>query len=712
MKTRKMLLMGIVVALSTVTLIGCKTKKELRTKNLEKFVDNTQLLPGFTSLENKFENPKVDKEGFVTIAGQKIKTKDVYKDYYSTEIDENFNYLVNQGSWNSFHYTNLVEGLIGNDKYGNLVGFMAKGFKNHIDEEGNTVWTIQIREGIRWVENATGNYFKDAVVDADDFVAAAKYVLNPLHGSNTAGFYTKNIKNADKYFKQTPENPVDFETVGVKKVSKYQIQYINNGKVPYFLSILTYSPFLPVEQAFLDQKGSDFAKTFNDMLVNGAFLVNKHIVNNKIIYEKNMAYWNLDNVYFNWAEMKFVDSKLKTATTLKELFKAGDIDLFKVEQKDAEGWKEYVLGTNNTGTLMNPANEDATTFITNGNGATMYGTFNFNRKTFDQFQKTDQQKKATKLAVQNANFRKAFLYGMNFILYLKYFDSIDPTFHVFRGLTLPELARHEGQNKDYADLVEDVYNANNGTNVSLSGIKAGQDQVYNSDKAKQLLALAKQELLTQGLTEADFPILIDIPSHANTEHNSFLTRMYDDFAQVIGQNEEIVKIRQAVPADDQELRKWVFTTQNYDLTFFSGWGPDYADPSTFLAIVAKNGDIVNNLGLKLAENATEEEKEIEEKILGPHTKRFEIANKITDDYDKRLEEFAKVEYELVFNDVLIIPYRPYAAGRDVTISRVVPYTRSKSSYGLAADRLAGIIASDHILLKTQREAIIQAYFKK
>lgn len=711
MKARKMLLLGIVLTLSFITLIGCRTQKQLRTKNLEKYVDNTELLEGFTSLDNKFTNPKVDKEGFVTIAGQKIKTKNVYRSYYTSEIDEEFNYLINQGAWNSEKYTNLVEGLIGNDKYGNLVGFMAKGFKNHVDEEGNTVWTIQIREGIRWVENATGKYFKDAVVDADDFIAAAKYVLNPLHGSKTAAFYTNNIKNAKEYYNQTPDNPVDFATVGVKKVSKYQIQYINKGKIPYFLSILTYSPFLPVEQEYLDIKGSDFAKTFNDMIVNGAFLANKHIVNNKIVYEKNMTYWNLDNVYFDWAEVKFLDPKLMRPTILKEWFKTGDVDIFKVNQKDTEGWKEYVLGPNNTGTLLNPAHEDATTFITKGNGATMYGVFNFNRKTFAQFEKTDQQKRATQLAIQNNNFRKAFLYGMNFKLFLEYYDPIDPSFHVYRALTLPELARHEGKNKDYADLVNDVYNAVNGTNISLSGIDAGDDKVYDAEKAKQFLQLAKQELLNEGLTEADFPILIDIPSLSNTEQNSFLTKMYDNFTKVVGQNETVVKIRQAVPADDAELRKWVFTTQNYDLTFYSGWGPDFADPSTFLAIVTKDGDVVGNLGLKLGENPTEEETQLVDKILLGHTNRFNEANKITDDYDKRLEEFAKVEYEMIFNDVLLIPYRPYAAGRDVTVARTIPYTKSKSSYGLSEDRIAGIIVSNEILPKTQREAIIQAYFQ-
>jgi hypothetical protein len=54
---------------------------------------------------------------------------------------------------------------------------------------------------------------------------------------------------------------------------------------------------------------------------------------------------------------------------------------------------------------------------------TFNGFFNLNRQAYEYKDsskgKTDAQKNATKIALQNVNFRKGFLYGLNILDYIK-----------------------------------------------------------------------------------------------------------------------------------------------------------------------------------------------------------------------------------------------------------------------------------------------------
>ena len=60
----------------------------------------------------------------------------------------------------------LVDGLLGYDKYGHIVGNLAETWEHN---EDMTEWTFHLRQGVNWVTN-TGEVY--AEVTADDFVAA------------------------------------------------------------------------------------------------------------------------------------------------------------------------------------------------------------------------------------------------------------------------------------------------------------------------------------------------------------------------------------------------------------------------------------------------------------------------------------------------------------------------------------------------------------
>ena len=81
------------------------------------------------------------------------------------------------------------------------------------------VWTLKIREGVKWVTHDGEEY---AEVTAHDWVDAARYLLNPANESKTANIFYSVIKNAEEYYNV---EITDFSQVGVRAVSDYVLEY-------------------------------------------------------------------------------------------------------------------------------------------------------------------------------------------------------------------------------------------------------------------------------------------------------------------------------------------------------------------------------------------------------------------------------------------------------------------------------------------------------
>lgn len=706
---------------------------------------NTELKEGYTSLDGEHENGPVDSEGYYTVGGKKIKTKNEYKTTYVTEIaNYKLNYLTNTWTYNSEHYTNMVDGLVENDKYGNIKGALAKGYKQ-TSKGDKDVWTFQLKEGVAWVDNETGKEYSEVV--AQNFVDGIKYVLDPVNGSGTIGIVMGLIDGSAEYYqanlaiqakesaeakqkagqKLTDEEKealefeitdevkeaAKFESVGVKAISKYEVEYTLYTKTPYFLSSLTYSPFLPVDQDYLDEIGTDFGQTVNYILVNGAFRVSEHIYGNKIVYTKNDKYYDIEHVYVDKVTKLFYGSS-NTKDTARRWFERGDIDAFNVNLSgaDAEGYKKYVAGEDGKGDVMNPASELCNPILSVGD-STFIGYFNFVRTAFEYNDNTliknDREKVATAAAVANKNFRKGFLYGLNIELILEHYNSARPYEWLMRGYTNRELVQfthnYDGvEVSDYADVVDLVYNKKQGTTgVTLTGINQKGDPIFDEAKAKSYFAQAKKELIESGaLTEADFPIKIDVIGSLDKIFNNYQLRMYNKLQAIA---DGVVEVHNNYPTDETQDTNWGSMINNFDFSMWSGWGPDYADPATFLHTMIVGGDLVEQLGFGTAESA-----ELEEKILGEYTKLYNKAAAITDSSKlaDRYYAFAEAEYQLIYEDALIIPWLTQS-GYVASVSRTIPWQAGRATYGLTSDKLKNVVVSDQIITKEIRNAITKAY---
>ena len=740
MKTKKFILAAAGI-LSIAGLAGCGSSDLV---DQDYVLGNPgTLAAGYTSLANKNANGAI-KDGKYTAGGIEFKVKETLKTTYVTEPNKDFfNYLCNTWTYNSYHYCNMVDGLVENDKYGNIVGSLALGYKVTGNEDGSQTWSFQLRENAEWVDNKTGKKVADVV--AQDFVDGAKYVLDPANGSGTSSLLTGFIKGAAKYSKdkgafeagKEGATDPDFASVGVKAPSKYVIEYTLEEAAPYFISLLTYSPYLPVNGEYLASQGSEFGSTVNNILVNGAFRITTHDFENKMVYAKNFHYYDRDHVYVNHVERKFVPSTA-TVDTTRTWYEAGTIDSFTVQEDDETGWATYVSGADGKGTLKNPSHGSCNATQAYGD-ATFIGYFNYNR-TFYEFADdahvtSAQERKDTILAISNKNFRKGILYGLDVIAYLKRFSKSEPYNYLMRSYTNKELTSYEG--KDYTDYVADVYNRENNTDVKLVGIDNGSDPIYNPTKAQEYFALAKVELAAAGV-EAEY-IWIDYLGSMSPNNQAY----EKDMLNALEQNSNgFLKINYNVPNSSDQNTKWGSVNSNFDFSMWSGWGPDYADPNTYLHTMAIYGDMIDYTGFPTAETQledwelseyapakyqdlveaapTEEDPDakdyskavaaFQEDIYGEYNAMYLAGAAIVDpaQTEARYQAFAEAEYKLIYEDALIIPWYSQN-GYYATVAKTIPWQAGRATYGLTSDKYKNVIVTENAITKDQRKAVTDEY---
>lgn len=656
----------------------------------------------------------------LTACGYKGPATDEYITTYSTHF-ETLDYLVSSSAIDSGYFANMVDSLLENDKYGTLVPSLATEVPVGKQNTGKTTydWELTIKDDIKWYKSDGTEY---ADVTAHDWVSAAKYVNNPSTASETQYIFSEFIVGAEDYFNALSydadlkayedstaadkKEPVltsygfasveakntasDFDNVGVKASDDGKtLTYTTKAAMPYFTSALTYSCFLPVNDKFLKDAGTSFGLNQNNILVNGAFFMSANVVDNRIELSKNENYWDADEIHINRIEFKKIPDGNQDAAYSRKLYEAGQISAFTVSENDKTGWEDYVTGKKGTGSTSNPINPQASVSTTTS-VMQYFMIFNFNRTNYTSTNttKTDTQKSASVAAMQDETFRQGLVHGINTMDYLSYYNETEPEKWAKRTFTVSGLCEYEG--KDYVDYIADAYAKNESVTVDEAKaiLASGQDSIYDITKAT---ALFKKYYEDNNLSS---PIQIDTIGSTTELAHAYIVQLADSFNAAFGQ---YVKIDVAVPTDAATWTTWSNTDMSYDLRVMMGWGPDYADPYTFLSTYAIGGTMINYAGLGSGTTT------LQEKVLGDFDDLLKAANAITDPTktDERYAAFAEAEYNLLFESALMLPYLNQA-GATVIVSNAKPFTAIRSAYGLSGDKYKGLIMLEEACTADQR----------
>ncbi|MGN1342995.1 MAG: peptide ABC transporter substrate-binding protein, partial [Traorella sp.] len=141
---------------------------------------------------------------------------------------------------------------------------------------------------------------------------------------------------------------------------------------------------------------------------------------------------------------------------------------------------------------------------------------------------------------------------------------------------------------------------------------------------------------------------------------------------------------------------------DYDINTFTGWGPDYPDPKTFLDLFSTTeGYYLTSLGLHRSTEANynaADEAAFKALGLDEYETYYQQAKAETQDMDKRYEAFAKCDAILTANAIVIstgMDARGYA------VSRVVPFTKSYSMTGISEYKYKYMVVQEEIVTKEQ-----------
>ena len=537
-----------------------------------------------------------------------------------TSDPQTWDVLATSRSADSEAIVNTYDGLMEYDAEG--VQQYALATSHSIGDDGLTV-TFTIRQGVKWVD-VQGREVGE--VTADDFVAGAQHCMDAQEGLEYLfGAAGANIVNADEYV----AGDVDFSEVGVKALDKYTLQYTLTQPTPYFMSMLGYGVFAPMNRAYFLSKGGVFGvaeyqnaaggiaygTTPENIAYCGPYTASV-VAENSVVFTANESYWNKDAVNLKKIVWLFSDGQdpLKAYNdTMNDVLDGCGLNSSAVVQAKTDGVFDeysYVSATD----------------------ATAFGMFfNMNRYVFNNFNdatvavstKTVNQAEKTKAAMQNVHFRRAIAMAFDRASYnaqsvgedLK-LNSLTNSYTPGKFVALEEDVTVEinGKSKTYpagtyyGQIMQDQIDAD-GVKITVwdptadggVGSSTGFDGWYNVQNAQKELKQAIKELKEAGVNvSAVNPVYIDLPAYVASESMLNRAKAFKQSIETALEGAVIVNLVECNTAKELYSAGYYASTgleNNYDVYDISGWGPDYGDPSSYLDTLVPGGYMIKCIGV-------------------------------------------------------------------------------------------------------------------
>ena len=562
---------------------------------------------------------------------------------YETDPD-NLNYLTTGKPATANITSNVIDGLLENDRYGNFVPSMAEDWS--VSKDGLT-YTYTLRKDAKWYTSEGEEY---AEVKAQDFVTGLKYAAD----KKSDGLYLvqESIKGLDAYVKG---EITDFSQVGIKALDDYTVQYTLNKPESFWNSKTTMGVLAPVNEEFLNSKGDDFAKGTDpsSILYNGPFLLKSIVAKSSVEFEKNPNYWDKDNVHLDKVKLSFWDGQDTNKPT--EAFKDGSFTMARLFPTSAsyseteKTFKDNIVYTQ----------QDSTTYLV--------GT-NIDRQSYKYTSKTtDEEKASTKKALLNKDFRQAIAFGFDRTAYASQVNGASGATKLLRNLFVPPTFV-QADGKNFGELVKEklVTYGDEWSNVNLDD---AQDGLYNPDKAKAEFAKAKAALQAEGVK---FPIHLDMPvDQTNTTKVQRVQSFKQSVEENLGSDNVVIDIQQLQKDDVQNITYFAETAagEDWDISDNVGWSPDYIDPSTYLDIIKPS--VGENTKTYLGFDSGTNNAAAKQVGLEDYEKMVVEAGEETTDVSKRYEKYAAAQAWLT-DSALLIPTTSQT-GRPM-LSKMVPFT--------------------------------------
>jgi len=171
----------------------------------------------------------------------------------------------------------LFEGLLNQDADGNLVPGVAESWSSN---DSKDIYTFNLRKNAKWSNGDP--------LTAHDFVYAWQRAVDPATASPYSWFMDiMSIKNGGEAI----SGDVPPSELGVKALDDHTFQVELTASLPYFAAMTTHATTFPTHKETIEKHGTDWTKPGN-MVSNGAYVLTEHVINERLVRERNPMYWN------------------------------------------------------------------------------------------------------------------------------------------------------------------------------------------------------------------------------------------------------------------------------------------------------------------------------------------------------------------------------------------------------------------------------------
>ena len=404
-----------------------------------------------------------------------------------------------------------TDGLMQMDADGSAVPAIAESYD--ISEDGKT-YTFHLRDA-KWSNGEA--------VTAADFVFGWQRAVDPANASEYSYMLSDigQVVNAAEII--AGEKPVT--DLGVTAVDDKTLEVQLNVPVSYFLSLMYFPTFYPVNEAFFNTCKDTFGTSPETVLSNGAFTMTDYQpAATAFELVKNPDYYDADKVSLDGLSYQVIKDSQQALMS----FQTGALDLTLLNGEQVDQVK------------------DDPQFTSVGAGYLWYISPNIDA--------------VPELA--NLNLRKAITFALDR-------DSI--TGDVLK----------DGSAPCYTAVPPQFATGPDGSDFSADQTKFAEDCAFDADKAKQFYEAAKSELGKDSFT---FDMVVDADDAPQK------------VAQVVKEQLETTLAGFTVNLTVEPKKQRVQDMQdgNFQLGL-TRWGPDYADPMTYLGMWVTGNS--NNYGL-------------------------------------------------------------------------------------------------------------------
>lgn len=206
---------------------------------------------------------------------------------------------------------NYTDGLTQMDDSGAAVAAVAESWET--SDDGLT-WTFHLRKDAKW-SNGTP-------VTAKDFVFGWQRAVDPDVASEYAYMLSDigQIKNAAEIIDGTK----DKSELGVTAVDDNTLQVELNAPVSYFLSLMYFPTFYPVNEEFFNTCPDTYGTSPETTLSNGAFVLDSYEpAATEIHLTKNADYYDADNIKLAGIDYQVIQDSQQSLLS----YQSGDLDM-------------------------------------------------------------------------------------------------------------------------------------------------------------------------------------------------------------------------------------------------------------------------------------------------------------------------------------------------------------------------------------------------